>query len=632
MFKLESNKLKREFKITNGNFYASQIHNKISDMGFVPDGNGCEFVIFFTDGSEVSSKGLPVLSSSEENNKLKFIFDENLGTTVTLEYWIHEDGNTICKQITISQNNDKVIDRVFLENVGIINSKTHFGIDPATHKENEDYVMSLGQPFYIDSLFFGCESPAVDSKIIHGAGQIRYYIGKNVGKDFKCPVTVIGGGKDNTMQEMQRAFYDYIDTISLNSPLQFSFYESESAKRTNSQQLASLCDNALKSFNTPDMPHIDSFIEGSECWLDDRAKALGFNKNFPNGLSELSSACADNAAQLGISLNAAIDSKLAKKLQKAGDGFIKSDSKELCCASARYNDKLAEFLCAAVANNNLGYVELAFGINEQIVCTDESHDHTCGGKNNMYFVTDLVERRIELLKKLRSVNPDITIVLNSLYNLSPWWRQWANAFCENGVASFECDYKNDEISALNKKLTYEDTAYFYTRCYHASQAKADCYEVKLSANNLSNDEFYAYVMWKMAQGASQVKLDMTMANLDDNKRASLSKALKFKEECQHILKNCTFIGGNPCEENIYGFVSWSDENEGIIALRNPSDEKTSLTLTLNKLMGVPENLEGARRENIYSLSVNETDDTFSYGDKFDLTLHAYECVILKFTV
>ena len=67
MFKLESNRLKREFKITNGNFYASQIMNKCSEMGFVPDGNGCEFVIFFTDGTEVSSKGLPVVHSSEEN-------------------------------------------------------------------------------------------------------------------------------------------------------------------------------------------------------------------------------------------------------------------------------------------------------------------------------------------------------------------------------------------------------------------------------------------------------------------------------------------------------------------------------------------------------------------------------------
>ena len=47
MFKLESKRLKREFKIVNDNFFASQILNKYSNMSFVPDGNGSEFVVRF---------------------------------------------------------------------------------------------------------------------------------------------------------------------------------------------------------------------------------------------------------------------------------------------------------------------------------------------------------------------------------------------------------------------------------------------------------------------------------------------------------------------------------------------------------------------------------------------------------
>jgi hypothetical protein len=63
MFKLESNRLKREFKIQNETFYASKILNKYSDMTFVPDGNGSEFVVVFEDGDSFSSKGLPVVFS-----------------------------------------------------------------------------------------------------------------------------------------------------------------------------------------------------------------------------------------------------------------------------------------------------------------------------------------------------------------------------------------------------------------------------------------------------------------------------------------------------------------------------------------------------------------------------------------
>ena len=300
MFKLESQRLKREFKITNGNFYASQIMNKYSDMGFVPDGNGCEFVVFFTDGSEVSSKGLPVVHSSEENNKLKFTFAEDLGTTVTLEYWVHEDGNTICKQISVSQNNDKIIDRIFLENIGIINSKTHFGIDPATHKEGADFVTSLGQPFYIDSLFFGCENPAVDCKIIHGAGQIRYYLGKNVGKDFKCPVTVMGGGEGNTMQAMQKAFYEYVSFISIPSSLCINCVNTEGRKKATSEEVAAFAGSALKNLNAPDMPEIFSFIDASESWEAEKGEFWGFNKRWQNGCRELSTVRTSETDGLGI--------------------------------------------------------------------------------------------------------------------------------------------------------------------------------------------------------------------------------------------------------------------------------------------------------------------------------------------
>lgn len=39
------------------------------------------------------------------------------------------------------------------------------------------------------------------------------------------------------------------------------------------------------------------------------------------------------------------------------------------------------------------------------------------------------------------------------------------------------------------------------------------------------------------------------------------------------------LGGDPAENNIYAYAAWTKAGEGIIALRNPTDEKTDLTLT-----------------------------------------------------
>lgn len=56
MFKLKSKKLEREFNVTDGYLYASQITNTYSGMVFIPDGSGSEFEIRFTDGDTLSSK------------------------------------------------------------------------------------------------------------------------------------------------------------------------------------------------------------------------------------------------------------------------------------------------------------------------------------------------------------------------------------------------------------------------------------------------------------------------------------------------------------------------------------------------------------------------------------------------
>ena len=217
MFKLTSNRLKREFKITDEKFYASQIKNTYSGMNFVPDGNGTEFVVHFADGKELSSKGLPVEYSDYEADKLVFRFEESDGLQITLKYWVHKDGNTVCKQIFIDQTDDRVIDFIELENIGIINSKTHFGVDIVEGGEIPAFHSMLGQPIYIDSLFFGCEFPATENRILHGSATIRYFIGKPLGKEFECPVTVMGGGKDNTLPSVRKAFYEYIESISVPS-------------------------------------------------------------------------------------------------------------------------------------------------------------------------------------------------------------------------------------------------------------------------------------------------------------------------------------------------------------------------------------------------------------------------------
>ena len=46
-------------------------------------------------------------------------------------------------------------------------------------------------------------------------------------------------------------------------------------------------------------------------------------------------------------------------------------------------------------------------------------------------------------------------------------------------------------------------------------------------------------------------------------------------------------------------------------------------------MGAPEDLQGAKRFNVYCKSLEETDETYAYNSKMDLTMKPFEIMIFK---
>lgn len=642
MFKLETNRLKRDFKITDSNFFASQIYNKYSDMSFVPDGNGSEFLIKFENGSEFSAKGLAVIDSKEENGKLSFVFEENMGVIVTLEYWAHSDSNSICKQITIDQSNEEKIDYVLLENMGIINSKTHFSVDVMEDAQINGVQAALGQPFYIDSLFFGSEFPATENRIVHGAGQIKYYAGKVLGTQFKCPVTITGAAKDNTIVEVKKAFFEYIDFISRKSELRFQYnsWYDEFRNITEESVIASF-DAVAKGLAFHDAPKLAAFVI-DDGWCDYKAKFWSENKNFPNKLHDAAKYCKSNGSSLGLWLgprggyNKQV--QFAKKIQRGKNGYFNKDAKEICVASPKYVTKLEDYLINKVDELDLSYLKLDGFCTK--ACSDPSHGHNVGGPNDLYFVTDMWENWVKLFTNLRAArdekNAPLWINMTCYVNVSPWWLQWVNSIWIQNSNDIGFAENVEDQQQVEAEMTYRDARYFDTLCRRANQIPLkNLYNHepiygKMAKVEYTDKEFEKYIMWNTVRGAALNEIHISVDMMNDYKWNALSKAMHFQKENFSILKNASFIGGDPEDNNIYGYISWTEDGNGIIALRNPTNEKTALTLNLNKLMGVPEDLENAKCTNIYNNSMPEFDKTFSYADKIDLALNPFEIMIFKF--
>lgn len=645
MYKLENDRLKREFKIIEGTLFASKITNKYSGLDFIPDGSGSEFVIKFKDGDEFTSKGLRVTESVEKDGRLFFRFAETMNTTVTLNYRLGRDKNTIEKQIAITQSEPKTIDYILLENIGIINSKSSFTV-PEGNSEIPDYYSNLGQPFYIDSLFFGCQFPATKNEILHGRGRIMYFVGKDIDDKLICPATVIGAAEGCRLIELKKAFFEYINKISLPSPyrVQYNTWYDKMLNITedNIEKAFYKVENKLSSFG---VEPIDGYVV-DDGWNDYKSSFWCFHpKKFPNGLLYTSEAVNRLGSSFGLWLGPRggynFNMQFAKRIEKKSYGYYNAQSKDICVASEAYLNNLEDFLVSTTIEKDISYWKLDGFC--RIPCENEKHDHITGGEHNMYLITEMWQRWIKIFKALHNARAkqgkSMWINMTCYVNPSPWWLQYVNSiWLQNSKdIGFADNYEDGKQAQADAEITYRDSIYYdfwFKRCCQFPADRIYNHEPIYGAEahlDYTDEEFEKALYFNACRGAALNELYISPNMMNDEKWQILADCINWQKANFHILKNAMFLGGNPAENNIYCYASWTEEGEGIIALRNPTDESASLTLTLNKLMGCPETLHNVKHYNVLNKNsaVNENESAYNYNDKINVTLAPFEIKIIQ---
>lgn len=643
MLRLESKILQREFVVHQNTLYASQIRNVLSGRDFVPDGNSVEFLFHFTDGSEFSSKGLNVIDSNQENGKLSFKFEETQGIAVTMTFWVGDDGNTLRKQISFVQSSDKTIDYILLEHIGITNSKTHFTV-PTDIKgtELDGFQSSLGQPFYIDTLFFGCEFPATQNIILYGIGQVKYFLGKKINGEFKCPVTVIGGAESDLMVDVQKSFYEYIEDISTKTDLRLQYNSwYDYMKDITADNIEKSFYEIEKGLASNGVPPLDAYVV-DDGWVDYKSGFWSFNKKFPNQLYDTTQLTSKIGSHFGLWLGPrggyGRPDLFAKKMEKCGLGAYNAEAKDICIADKTYIKNVTDFILKSTQEFDIDYWKFdGFCLTP---CKDANHNHPVGGEQDMYMITDMWQSWIEVFQKIRTLRKKfgkgLWINMTCYVNPSPWWLQYVNSIWLQNSGDIGFAENIQGQSKLDSEITYRDARYFNLLNTRAVQMplKHIYNHEPIYGNHAkvqyTDEEFEKYIYFDVARGQALNELHLSYTMMNKSKWRTLAKAIEWQKNNYNVLQNAMFIGGNPEENNVYGYFSWNENGDGIIALRNPTDEKAPLTLTLNKLMGCPKDLKDVKRYNVYNLSNKESYDSYSYGDKIDLTLQPFEVKIFQF--
>ena len=507
------------------------------------------------------------------------------------------------------------------------------------------FALSLGQPVYVDSFYFGCEFPAALTTINGNTTTSKYFSGKTlvqlIGSENKYTTYkyVSGVADGDIFEQVQKAFYSYIRTISKSVYLrrQYNSWYDNMLNITNQNVSASFFEVEKGLTKYGEKP-LDSYVV-DDGWNDYSAGFWSFNSKFPDKLFQLSHLSENLGSRFGVWVgprggytNDTI--KFAKKIQKAENGFVNKYAKDICVCSDKYSSKTGNMMLSFQRDFHLNYFKLdGFA---QRACKTKKHDHMTGGYNQMYFYTDLWEKWLKIFDEMYEKGDDsFWINLTCYAPPSPWFLKHVHSLWMQVSDDIGFIGKKGEGSDKDRCLSYRDEKYFDFYSDRQFQFPQRCLynhdpiygnEAKIE---MSDDDFRDYLFTMATRGTSFWELYYSHNLMNENKWRINYSAMRFIEDNLDTLSNSVIFGTKPSLFGVYGYSCFG-EYEGIVCLRNSSAKKTSYTLKLDEKIGVSKNYTAKSMTVILPYTTEQSDDIYGYGDELEISLEPFQSRIFHF--
>ena len=602
---------------------------------------------------------------------------------VTMKVTMDDDDHFMRKflEIEVSDEQKAAIDYIDLESLNVNDSDatwTHPTMGSGVGGMS-GYVISLGQPVYIQGMFLGCEFPMTETEIdTNKNAHMRYFSGKTFAKlqednqlttDGKYVTwqTVAGAARSTDMNVIQSDFYEYINSIATRSDFRTQYNSwYDNMMTINDANIESAFTKMEKGLSESGVEPMDSYVvddgwnnynnqnttskvhDEARCGTTDNVTGFWeFNNKFPNGFRPASDLAKSFGSGFGVWLGPRggynYNGAMGKIIEKAGYGAYNAVTDDIDVGDRRYVSKLTEFFTQMQDAYKVNYWKLD-GFATQ-ACKDSTHKHMTGGKNGMYYFTDTWEAWIDLFEALRA-NAEKNGIDNLWFNLtcyvnpSPWYLQWANSiWIQNSQDMGRISV--GQTSQVDQLLSYRDGRYFdfvKTRQFQFPLSNVYNHDPIYGktgtnlANQMTDDDFKTYLYMMGTRGTSFWELYYSPEMIDEGQKWEINaEYLEWAKKNYHILRNAKLLGSTPDGGNTYGYSCW-DGNEGIISMRNPSASEKTLTFTLDRNIGVSEDLKDKTLNRTTILDHKTTDaqteyQTVKYGDEITITLQPGEARI-----
>ena len=379
----------------------------------------------------------------------------------------------------------------------------------------------LGQPFYVEGMFFGSEFPETDTQIVAGdndakLGRSRYWTGKNF-DDFKRDNQLTKDGKYVSWQTVcgashsdgsdrnvvQADFFNYINQISKPSDFRIQynswfdnmmFIDDENIIESFlavDKQLNETGVRPIESYVVDDgwnqyRKTADQYLTGDDLRRNGSVEGKDglnhsgfwqFNNKFPNGLTPSSSLVQKLGSDFGVWIGPRggynYQGNLAGIIADADNGSVAGGSIDV--ADQRYVSKFQEMAIQWMKDYGVNYWKWdgfadngqynAFAKGDGVVEYNQAHHHMTGGPNGYFHSTDLWEKWINLFDEVWKTADEeqinkLWVSLTCYVNPSPWFLQWSNSVWMQCTAD-RGERTNGVIDdKMNAMLTYRDGAYY----------------------------------------------------------------------------------------------------------------------------------------------------------------------------
>lgn len=467
----------------------------------------------------------------------------------------------------------------------------------------------LGQPVYIDGMFFGSEFPETDTQIVDGLGRSRYWTGKTFNDfhrdnqlttdgEYVSWQTVCGATHSNgdDMNVIQADFFDYIDDIAKPSDFRIQYNSwFDNMMFIDDENIIESFKAVDKELSETGVRPLESYVVDDgwnnyakdENWLttgnvQEKIGRSGttvntegfwaFNTKFPNKLTPSSQLVQKLGSNFGVWIGPRggynyMDS-LASIIQNSGKGSAAGGSIDV--ADQRYVDNFKDMAVQWMKDYDVNYWKWdgfadrgqynAFASGEQHAKYNEDHHHMEGGPHNYYHATDLWEKWIVLFDEVWKTASeeqikDLWVSLTCYVNPSPWFLQWSNSVwiqCVGDRGEVHGGAGND---MMNTMLTYRDACYYeFINSNQFQFPLANVYNhdpiygkegTGIKADSMNGEQFRNYLFMQGTRGTAFWELYYSDSLFDDEKYLVNADFLKWEEENFEMLRNAKWIGGDP---------------------------------------------------------------------------------------